>query len=402
MLAALVLACSAAVGAAAALPPIQDVLAQARQLATSGQRAAAVTLLQERLTAAPDDFDARTLLGIVLSWEGRYADARLELRRVLAERPEYGDALAALTHVELWDGQPALAVTLADATLRLRPDDTTVMLAKARALYALNRSREAIDTLDRLLIIDSSHAQARALKSQWMDSQRSWAVGAGYSYDGFSDGRTPWREEWLALRRRADFGSITATASRVDRYGESDAQFEVEAYPRLRPGTYMYLDGGWSPDAVWYPSYRIGAHLYQSMGRGFEGSIGMSRLGFGSGINIYIGSLAKYVGRWMLIGQVFITPKDIGTNASYHAAFRYYFRDAQYFGLRYHHGAANERIATLNDVLVLNADGLAGETVFVLGRRSEFNLRGAWEDQQRYQQDHLKQYTASARLFVKF
>jgi tetratricopeptide (TPR) repeat protein len=96
--------------AGAAAP--QDYLAQARQLASSGQRPAAIALLEDRLATRPDDLDARTLLGIVQSWEGRYAEARKNLRQVLSDRPGYHDALSALAHVELWDGHADLAPEL--------------------------------------------------------------------------------------------------------------------------------------------------------------------------------------------------------------------------------------------------------------------------------------------------
>lgn len=380
----------------------QDYLTEARQLATSGQRADAIKMLQERLATRPDDADARTLLGIVLSWEGRYEEARKELRQVLSERSGYYDAMAALTLVELWDGHPDLALTLADATLRANPGDTSAMLARARALSSLNRVREAIDALDRLLAVDAANEPAKQLRDRLVDSRRSWAIGAGYGYDSFSDHRTSWQEQWLMLRRRTGVGSFIFTASRADRYGEADEQYEFEAYPRLRPGTYMYLDAGWSPDAIWYPDYRFGAHLNQSLGRGFEGSFGYSRLGFGDGVNIYVTSLSKYLGRWLLIGQVFITPKDFGTNASYHAAFRYYFRDQEYFGLRYHYGAAREKIETIDEISVVNATGVSGEVVFGLGRRLEFRINGAYEDQERLNLVNLKQYSARAQMYVKF
>ena len=79
-----------------------DVVARARQLATEGHRAEAIALLDQRLAATPDDLDARTLLGIVLSWDHQYARARTELRQVLLRDPDNADAKAALENVERW------------------------------------------------------------------------------------------------------------------------------------------------------------------------------------------------------------------------------------------------------------------------------------------------------------
>ena len=44
----------------------QDYLAQARQLATSGQRPAAIKVLQDRLATRADDADAMSVLLIIL------------------------------------------------------------------------------------------------------------------------------------------------------------------------------------------------------------------------------------------------------------------------------------------------------------------------------------------------
>jgi len=390
----------AATAAASEAP--QDYLAQARQLASSGQRPAAIKILQDRLVTRPDDLDARTLLGIIYSWEGKYAEARTQLRQVLSDKAGYYDAMVALASLELWDDHADLALGLADGVLRTHPKDTAVMLVRARALSALHRTPDAIDALDRLLAVDPKDAAARQMRDRLADSRRAWSAGGGASGDWFSDGRQPWQETWLGVKRQTGVGSFSFTAQQAKRWDERDEQYEVEAYPRIRPGTYMYLDGGWASKATLYPEYRFGAYLYQSLGRGFEGSFGYSRLGFGDGVDIYIGSLSKYLGSWLFMGQIFVTPNATGTNVSYHGAFRYYFRDRQYFGARYHYGAAKERISTINDLLILNAQGVSADTVFQLGRRFEFTLRGAYEDQERPYGGNVKQYTGTASLYVRF
>lgn len=383
-------------------PQAADVLADARRLATTGQRPQAITLLQQRLEARPDDVDARTLLGIIRSWDGQYAEARTELRKVLDTSPGYYDAVAALANIELWDGHADMALSLASSVLRRTAKDTAVMLAKARAEISLGRVRDARDTLDRLLAIEPGNQQASDLHTRLADNQRLWSVGYGYSGDWFSDRRTPWQEQFVVLKRQAGFGSVSFTWSQARRYGLTDQQYEVELYPRLRPGTYMYIDAGVAADANLYPTYRAAAHIYQSLGEGVEASVGMSRLGFGRGINIYIGSLSKYLGNWLLMSQVFVTPHELGTNASYHVAIRRYLSDKEYVGLRYHHGAAKENIRTINDVLVLNADGLSGELVILLGSHVALTCRGAYENQQRALLSHLKQYSATSRLDFRF
>ena len=389
--------------AAQAAPPLQeDALAKARRIASAGDRPQAIAFLEEHLTSKADDADARTLLGIFLSWDGRYPEARAELRRVLETNPGYYDAVGALANIELWDGHADMALSLANSVLRRNADDVGMLMVKARAESALGRVREARDTVEQVLVVDIGNPEAQNFKRVLQDNATLWAVGYGYTADWFSDGRAPWREQQVFIKRQAGFGSVTFTTWQADRYDLRDRQYELELYPSLRRGTYMYIDVAGSENQSLYPAYRAGAHLYQSLGGGFEASFGMTRLGFTDPVNIYIVSLSKYIGSWLLIGQVFITPNVVGTNASYHVAFRRYFTDKDYIGLRYHHGAAKETMQTINDVTVLNADGVSADGMFVLGRRVGVSLRAAWENQQRVGQSDLKQYTSTVTLDFRF
>ena len=69
-------------------------------------------------------------------------------------------------------------------------------------------------------------------------------------------------------------GTVLARGSYSERFGLSDTQIELEAYPRFRPGTYGYINLGASFDKALYPSSRVGLELFQSLGGGFEGSLG--------------------------------------------------------------------------------------------------------------------------------
>ena len=277
---------------AAQLEAGQDYLVTARELAAGGKRSESIVLLQQSLAASPNS-DARVFLGTVLSWEGRYDEARRELEAVLADNPTHGDALPALINVELWSDHAARAEELASRALRNKPNDTSMLLARAKALSALERPKEARDTLDRLLILDPRDDQARQMRRGVRDSLRLWRFSVGASQDEFSDHRVAWRETQVSLGRATPIGSVSVRATRAQRFGYQDNQFEVEAYPRIRPGTYAYVAGAYSPDAILFPVYRYAADLYQSLGAGFEGSAGFRKLGFGTGVNIYVASLSK-------------------------------------------------------------------------------------------------------------
>ncbi len=379
-----------------------DVVTRARELALAGDRGDAITLLQDAVAVTPGNSDARVLLGTVLSWEGRYDEARREFEVVLTRSPTHGDALPAAINVELWSEHPARAEELARRGLRQRPTDPNYLLARVRALLALKRSTEASDALDRLLAIDPRNAEALELRSNLQDSRRVWQARVGAFYDAFSD-QPAWRESQVSLGRTTPIGSILARGSRAERFGLSDNQFEVEMYPRLRPGTYAYVAAAYSRDAVLYPQYRYAADLYQSLGAGFEGSAGFRRLGFGSGVNIYVGSLSKYYGNWLFTGRLFVTPNSAGTTRSVHASFRRYVGGSgTYVGMRYGRGAWREELRNLNDFEVLDSDVGAAETVIILGRRLELNMIGSYSREDRASRRDLRRYSLSTGLGFRF
>ena len=393
------------IAAASAVLPVdaaQDPLADARALALAGRRAEAIELLQDLVSAAPANADARVLLGTVLSWDARYDEARRELDLVLADSPSHGDALPALINVELWSNHPARADALAAGALRTRPNDAGMLLARARALSALARQREARDVLERLLAIDPRNDPARQLLRDLQGRLRQWHVRAGLAYDAFSDNRVSWRESQAAIGRTTPMGAVAVRGSRASRYGATDAEVEAEMYPRLRPGTYAHVAAAFSPDAVLYPSYRFAADLYQHLGRGFEGSAGFRSLGFGNGITLYAGSLAKHHGNWVVTGRLLAAPDAGGASRSIQGSVRRYVGGISYVGLRYGRGAWRDELRTRNDLEVLDSSVAAAEVLLMLGGRLELSVTGGYSREDRAEAVDLRQYSVATALGFRF
>ena len=183
-----------------------DVEVRARELATSGHRAEAISLLRARLEQRPTDSDARTLLGTVLSWEGDYAAARAELERVIAEHPGHGDATPALIRVELWSDEPLRAEEIARNALLRSPDDTTLLYLHAKAQHALLHDSDALADLERALRIDPKDQLAADLKESIEDGRRLWTARVYYTLDLFDKQNAPWNEFYLSLKRDTGYG----------------------------------------------------------------------------------------------------------------------------------------------------------------------------------------------------
>ena len=347
-----------------------DLLRSAREAATSGRRPDALNLLAAHLAASPHDVDARLLYGLVLSWEGQYDEARRHLQQVLVEAPAYTDARVALMNVEWWSG----------------------------------RTRAARDAAAVILSRDPGNEPARILRDRLDAAARPWWAGVSYSNDTFSDERSGWHEYALSLTRLTPRGSVILRASEARRFALDDRLIELEFYPRIRPGTYAFIGVGAAPSPTLYPSHRITFDLYQSLGRGVEVSGGVRRLGFDATTHIYVATMSKYAGNWMITGKVFHVPADGPLDStSYHGGVRRYVRGdgASYVGIAYSHGFSREEIRDLSDLAALDSDTVRGETTLQLGSLRLFASGGA-SRQERQNRGALWQTSVTSGVMVQF
>jgi len=384
-------------------PSGETVLKEARAAATSGRRDEALAMLDARLAAAPRDVDARLLYGLVLSWAGRYDEARRQLEQVLTQAPAYTDARVALANVEWWSGQSERLEAVAADGLRLQPDDPRWLVYRARALDGMGQPRQARLEIDRVLARAPGDVAARALGERIDAKLQPWSAQLTHTADWFDDGREAWKETAATIGLKLGVGSLLARASYSERFGLSDTQFELEAYPRFRPGTYGYVNFGASADQTLYPARRVGLELYQSLGGGFEASAGFRSLDFGDTTNIYVGSLTKYLGNWMLTGRVYHVPGEARDSTTYQGQVRRYFGSdgTSFFGVGYSHGFQREEIRNVADLSTLDSDTYRGELDARVTRRLRAAISGGTSRQHRAW-GPLRQNTFSASLRVIF
>jgi len=383
--------------------PTEIVLKEARDAVNAGRRPDALRILETQLAASPRDVDSRLLYGLVLSWSGRYDDARRELEQVLTQAPAYTDARVALANVEWWAGEYDRLNRVAIEGLKQQPNDARWMLYRARAQDGLGQSQQARRTVDTVLSSEPGNVGARALGERLDAKLRPWSAQLSHTVDWFDDDRATWKETAATIGRMTPVGTVLARASYSERFGLSDTQFEIEAYPRLRPGTYGYINLGASLDKALYPASRVGLELYQSLGGGFEGSLGWRRLDFASATNIYVGTLTKYAGNWMLTGRVYFIPAEPSDSSSYHGVVRRYFGSdgTSFFGMGYSHGFTRDEVRNLADLLTLDSDTVRAEFDARLGARLRAAASGSTSRQER-SFGPLRQHTVSASLRVIF
>ena len=177
---------------------------------------------------------------------------------------------------------------------------------------------------------------------------------------------------------------------------------EIDAYPRFREGTYAYVSGAFAPSPSLFPQYRFAGDLYQSLGAGFEASVGYRRMQFTNAVNIYVGSLTNYRGLWMITGRMFLTPGLVGTSTSVHGIARRYWTDGVgYFGVRYGRGAYRDEVRSWNDIELLSSDSFGAELLVPIGTLELWvSTRASREG--RAGRSNLWQFSTRSGLGVRF
>ena len=384
-----------------------DVVAEARRLAYSGteHHQEAARLLEQHLAQEPEDSDARVLYGTVLSWQGRYVDARGQLSRVLAERPDDGDALSALINVELWSHHPDRAEQLAGNALSRQPNDIELLLAHATALRDMGRKREALATLHRVLQLSPGNRDAKRLRRTMAESIGKWEANVSQSYDWFSDGRSGLQQTSLSLRAPSSVGPLVATFNQAYQYGLASYQTELEAYPHFGPRTYGHFEFGYSADGNLYPGYRGAVDLYHEAGHGIEVSGGYWRLQFDSGVDIYTFSLAKYYGNWLFTGRGYLTPSDAGTpGTALFSARRFFGSEGRhdYLEVAYSRGASPALATTIGEVQVLDSSRFIVTYDKVLRGKWVMSGTGFIGQEQQAGLPDLKRYSLQGSISYRF
>jgi YaiO family outer membrane protein len=265
----------------------------------------------------------------------------------------------------------------------------------------MERRQEAFEIADRLTVLQPQNDAARQLRDSLRESLRVWQAQALYRHDTFDDDTASWQEGELSLRRRTRIGSVIARVSQARRFERDDTQFELDFYPSLRDGTYLYLSAGAAPGGGFFPDARFAADVYQSLGAGFEATAGYRRLEFDEGVDIYTAAVSKYHGRWLLTLRGYGKPDSAGDSLSVHVNVRRYLGNGiDFVGLRFGTGSSREEL--LEDVAVLDSDTFGGEAEISLTPSVALLARGGYSREERLLRDRLGRWSGTAGFAVKF
>lgn len=369
---------------------VENPLAEARSLASDGHSDQAISLLNQHLIADPEDLDARVLLGLIYSWDKRWADGRRAFSVVLQKDQDYKDAVLGLINLEIWSGHPIRAQELVQHALAARPDDSDYRLALAKIESAL--------TPPQTVSPDNRKNSTPA------PDEPNWETGVAASTIIFSDKRSTWHETAVNVSRNFTPGWVTATFSHVDWFGAGSNMIDLQSYPTIRHGTYGFLDVAFSPDAKLYSRRRFGSEIFQSLPHGYEFSAGMRYLRFNRNIILYTGTFGKYFGNYWILGRTFIEPNSTtpGTT-SYQVLLRRFYGDPDhYIGLRLGEGPSPFEVESLKDLGIQRSYSGAIETLWKFKNQMRLRATGSIARQTRLYIGALWQYEADLTLYFRY
>jgi YaiO family outer membrane protein len=358
---------------------------EARNLALNGNRAKARQLCKAIL-AQGFNSDVALLLGRTYAWDGKYDSTRIVLNEVLAINPENMEALDAFADVEYWSENYTKAIEYCDLALKKDPKNEDFLFKKAKILHSSEKYEEAVASLEELIRINHSNAEAlKKLQEYRLDVMKN-RIKLNYTIDQFdkSFNRDPWQVVALSYGRKTKLGSVIARVNMAKRFGDTGFQYEMDAYPKISENNYGYLNYGFSQSSV-FPDHRFGAELFHSFPKAFEGSLGMRTLFFGSSdVTIFTGSVGKYISNYWISLRSYVTPGTTGTSVSGQLQMRRYFSDPEnYIGLRLGYGVSpddNQNLVNSDSSsrLKLNTRSIRLELNHIINHLWIINPAAAW------------------------
>lgn len=138
-------------------------IALAQKLAIEGKYEVSRLVCLRILTDAPEYVDGYLIIGNTYAWDKQFEVARLFYNKVFEFENGNMNAFSQLISLELWEGFPEKAISIANAALEFEQDNATILYKKARAHVMLNELSEAKEALYIILFNDPTNSEALQL-----------------------------------------------------------------------------------------------------------------------------------------------------------------------------------------------------------------------------------------------
>jgi len=257
-----------------------------------------------------------------------YDSARDVFNGIFAKDSSNYDAISAAFDLEYWSDNLQKALDYSNLGLEKFPKSEEFLLKKSRVLAGLKRYDDAFASIETLLTINNSNADAIIFAERLKEEARVNSITINYTYDKFNRTFDPWQLASLSYSRRTPIGTAILRANFARRFGTSGRQYEVDMYPRFADGFYSYMNFGYSDVSI-FPKTRYGFSLYYSLPMSFEIDGGFRLLKYSSDTWIYTAALGKYYSNFWFSLRTYVTPQVQNASKSYSLIIRYYLSGAE-------------------------------------------------------------------------
>lgn len=321
---------------------LDSLLSKARELAYNNRKSDARKICRQILSLDSTYWDAAVLMGRTYAWDEKYDSAKIVLQKVINQKAGHYDAVDALIDVELMSDNYSGAIKYTEIGLSYHPNEGAFLLKKAKALNYSGKSDEAYAILNKLIAADPSDKVAADLLLSIRNDKMVNKLTLNYWIYAFND-VDAWSFGSVAIGRKTKtFGTVILRYNYAQRFGNDGHQIEVDAYPAITKGIYMYLNAGIS-NKTNFPYSRFSMEPYFKLPASFEFSLGFRYMNFddkriavfdSNKVMIYTGTIGKYYGNYWLSLRSYLTPGNEGWSKSASLTVRRYLSDADsYFSL---------------------------------------------------------------------
>ncbi|MCX6236437.1 MAG: YaiO family outer membrane beta-barrel protein [Bacteroidia bacterium] len=315
---------------------LESLLVKAREFAYNNGKAQARKICRQIISRDSTYWDAAVLMGRTYAWDQKYDSARIVLNKVIEQRAGYYDAVDALIDAELLSENYLRAIKYADIGLSFHPNDGSFLYKKARALNNSGNSQKASTLLSQIPATDPSNKDAAVLLLSIRRDKMVNKLTLNYWTYLFKDD-SPWSFASAAIgRKTSKFGTVTLRYNYAQRFGNDGHQIELDAYPAIVKGIYLYFNTGISNKKN-FPYSRLTIEPYFKLPASFEMSIGFRYMNFddkriavvdSNMVMIYTGTIGKYYGNYWFSLRPYLTPGKEGWSGSANLTIRRYLADA--------------------------------------------------------------------------
>ncbi|MBP1221898.1 YaiO family outer membrane beta-barrel protein [Flavobacterium sp. 1355] len=276
---------------------IDDVMRHAKREAEKGNYDAALALTEPLSVKFPENEEIKIYNGRIYSWKKDY-NASIKILEPMVDRINPSpDALLAIINTYYWSQQFDKCITYCDRYLAIEPNSLDVLRIKVNCLEKLNRDKEALAIIEKVLITDNSTQAFRGVRTL-IGEKATNAISASYlNISTSSPGQSPLHYVYVEYSHKFTKSALVGRANAGHVNGDSQMLFEADYYQTFAKKNYLYVNGGVSTGETVFPVAKAGVEYYFVPHKKFDYALGVRYMHFETeDVTLLTGQLAYHIG----------------------------------------------------------------------------------------------------------